>query len=199
MKRFVLIILLLSGMTVEVGAQSIHFSAYGGITFATARYQSDFPLQFMQFDRHQVRTSNFGLNAEMPVNRWLSLRVGLGYLQNGFSVKYYHIIVPLETESKPNPFSGSNPEGTSDYVFHSLQVGGKLKMHPFKRGSPYIFTGPDLRYVMSTKYHAGYLSSIVGPEVCPLVTDNKSLTQGALQPYIEISYLLGLTDMVKSS
>jgi len=169
----------------------------------------------MQFNRQSVRTSNFGLNAELPVNGWMSLRAGIGYLQNGFSLKYDHLFVLLSAKS--NPYDGSNPDGMSDYVFHSLQVASELKIHPFKRGSPYIFTGPVLGYVMSAKYHAEYRYPISGPGVGPLVSDDRSLTPavhrfnlaldsgfgfyfapGRVRPYIEFSYLMGLTDMAKS-
>lgn len=217
MKRSTLVIVLLSITISEVRAQSLRYSVSGGMTYATARYQSDFSSQLMRFDRHSIRTVNVGLNAELPVNKWMSVRIGIGYLQNGFSVNYDHLFVALGSESKPNPFNGANPDGTSDYVFHTLRVGSNLKIHPLKRGSPYIFTGPDLGYVMSAQYHAEYRYPVSGPGVSPLLAVNKSLDPAVhgfnlaldsgfgfylapdrVHPYVEFSYSLELTNTAKS-
>ena len=216
MKRFTLVIVLLSITIPEVRAQYLRYSVSGGVTFATARYQSDFPSQPMRFDRHSIRTVNLGLNADLPVNKWISIRSGIGYLQNGFSVKYENIY-SLLSGAETNPFNGANPDGTSDYVFHTLRVGANLKIHPFRRGSPYIFMGPDLGYVISAKYHAEYRYPVSGPGAGPLVADNKSLSSaihrfnlaldtgfgfylapGRVRPYVEFSYHLELTNMAKS-
>ncbi len=217
MKRSTLVIVLLSITIAEVRAQSLRYSVSGGITYATVRYQSDFPSQIMWFDRHSNRTVNVGLNAELPVDKWMSVRIGIGYLQNGFSVNYDHFFAAMGSESEPNPFKGAKPDGTSDYVFHTLQAGGNLKIRPFRRGSPYIFAGPNLEYIMSAQYHAEYRYPVSGPGAGPLVTDNKSLNPavhrfnlaldsgfgfylapGKVRPYVEFSYLLELTNMAKS-
>ena len=77
--------------------------------------------------------------------------------------------------------------------------------------------GPDLGYVISAKYHAEYRYPVSGPGVGRLVTGNKSLSSaihrinlalnsgfgfylapGRVRPYVEFSYLLGLTNMAKS-
>ena len=111
MKRLTLIILLLSTAVAEAVAQSIHYSVSGGITFATARYQSDFTSQIMQFDKHSIHTFNLELNTELPVNKWISIRSGIGYQQNGFAVKYDHFFT---VAAESDPFNGANPDGTSD-------------------------------------------------------------------------------------
>lgn len=216
MKKLTLLILLVSGVVVNVWAQSIHFGVSGGYAIPEFHYQSDFPSGIVPSAKSSPAI-NFGIFAGYPFSSHFSLQTGLNYLQSGFALNYVGISL-YYNYTNINPFGGIPPSCDSHYTFKFLQLKNLLKYKPLKILDIYVLAGPQLNYLLDSNYSASYSFSEPGPLANFNENEKKSLTsalhrfnlsiEGGLgyefhffsemTPYLEATYSFGLTNLAKS-
>lgn len=215
MKRFTLVILLISGVVAEAWSQSHPFIFSGGFSYSKFSYQPDFN-DIVGVKQHPILSFDLSVNTEFPLFSHFLLRTGVGYLKSGFRLNY-----SKRTWSgfPPNGPIGQVyiPEktGLSRYAFHFLQINTMVKYKPVDRLSIYVVAGPQLNYVLhaSSQYTSYSDGKKIGPEQKESLDSainryNLFLEGGVgyefrffrnLKPYLEVIYVSSLTNLAKSN
>ncbi len=212
MKCFVLIILLISGVSVSAGAQSVHYTLSGGFIYPEFSYQSNSSSGIRGIEQHPHTLTSFNINMGIafPLSSHFSLRTSFGYQRSVFklSYRYSYSFPPGLLPAIVFPSSG-----ISRYTFSFLQINSILKYTPINELGIYVFWGPKLNYLLHAKgQETGYLTDDLSRPMWhrslnrPMYRFNLSMEGGigyefrffkTVKPYIEATYNFGLTRLDK--
>lgn len=210
MKKYALLIVLFSGISIGVHAQVTKYGISAGFTYPNFSYQSNLASNISEVSNHSFPPMSLNASVEWPLFHRFSMQTEIGYLYSSFKVHFLR-------QNYSYPSMVDFPQyynGFTLYKFQNVQIGTYFKYRLLKKSNIYFQAGPRLTFLL----HADKQQKLSYRDTGRLISDqNESLYSAMhrfnlsfnggigyefnfiknISPYIEAIYSFGITNLAK--